>query len=73
MEENKRHIRGLSSASAETRLRVAKLGGDARHVKRGLQAADPETRLRVARKGGLVRGAQRRHGREKKATVGAIN
>lgn len=44
--------RGLASASLETRLRVAKAGGDAPHDKRGLQAADEETRRRVAIAGG---------------------
>lgn len=44
--------RGLASADAETRQRVARAGGEARHVKRGLQAADEKTRERVARAGG---------------------
>jgi hypothetical protein len=44
--------RGLASASSETRTRVARAGGVAKHDERGLQAADPETRTRVARAGG---------------------
>jgi len=44
--------RGLASASEETRTRVARAGGKAKHDERGLQAADPKTRTRVARAGG---------------------
>ena len=44
--------RGLASADAATRQRVARAGGEARHMKRGLQAADEKTRERVARAGG---------------------
>ncbi|MDA4131325.1 MAG: hypothetical protein OK457_11190 [Thaumarchaeota archaeon] len=58
--------RGLASASAETRERVAKAGGEAPHEKRGLQAAASETRQAVARKGGLARGEQRRKAKEAK-------
>jgi general stress protein YciG len=44
--------RGLASADEETRERVAREGGKAKHDERGLQAADEETRERVAREGG---------------------
>lgn len=54
--ENKitQNKRGLASASAETRLRVARKGGRAKHDLRGLQAANKETRKRVASSGGKV-------------------
>lgn len=45
-------IRGLASASPETRLRVSSLGGKAEHYSRGLQSSDAETRQRVASAGG---------------------
>jgi hypothetical protein len=61
--------RGLASASTETRERVAKAGGEARHLKRGLQAATSETRQAVARKGGLARGEQRRKAKQTKDAV----
>lgn len=48
----KKGKRGLASASAETRLRVARAGGEAPHTKRGLQAASSLTRQRVASLGG---------------------
>ncbi|MDR4491203.1 MAG: hypothetical protein R2685_09935 [Candidatus Nitrosocosmicus sp.] len=44
--------RGLATASAKTRERVARAGGLAKHEARGLQAANHETRIRVARSGG---------------------
>ncbi|AIF84190.1 hypothetical protein NTE_02136 [Candidatus Nitrososphaera evergladensis SR1] len=44
--------RGLASADAQTRKRVARAGGEAPHEERGLQAADEQTRERVAREGG---------------------
>lgn len=50
--KNNQNIRGLASASAETKARVAHLGGKAKHGERGLQAANTETRTRVARLGG---------------------
>ncbi len=43
---------GLGSADEETRKRVAKKGGEAKHDKRGLQDADEETRKRVDSEGG---------------------
>jgi general stress protein YciG len=47
--------KGLASASEETRLRVARKGGIAPHLRRGLEAADSDTRTRVAKAGGEVR------------------
>lgn len=44
--------RGLASASAETRRRVASQGGRAPHAVRGLQAADEITRHEIASMGG---------------------
>lgn len=45
--------RGLASADAKTRQRVARMGGEAHHPSgRGLQNADEHTRRRVARAGG---------------------
>ncbi len=44
--------RGLASADEETRERVARKGGEAKHDERGLQAADEKTKEEVARKGG---------------------
>jgi len=49
---NQKNNKGLASANIETRTRVARLGGKAKHDERGLQAADPKTRTRVARAGG---------------------
>ena len=60
--------RGLASAPLETRIFVAKKGGDAVHAKRGLQAASKETRAIVARAGGLARGTQRRKKKEEEKT-----
>jgi general stress protein YciG len=45
-------LRGLASASKQTRRDVGQKGGKAHHTKRGLQAADQQTRQRVARLGG---------------------
>ena len=56
----KKAKRGLASTDLETRLRVARSGGNAAHSERGLQNASSETRSRVARLGGLARQAQRR-------------
>ena len=44
--------RGLASADEETKERVAREGGKAKHDERGLQAADEKTKEEVARKGG---------------------
>jgi hypothetical protein len=59
--------RGLGSASAETRERVARAGGTAFHQKRGLQASDSFTRRSVARRGGLGKAKQRRRTVQEKA------
>jgi hypothetical protein len=61
--------RGLSSASDETRERVARAGGEAPHEKRGLQTASLETRHSVAKKGGLARGEQRRRARQQEIST----
>ncbi|MHB8566084.1 MAG: hypothetical protein ACYC7D_10640 [Nitrososphaerales archaeon] len=58
--KQKKTKRGLASTDLETRLRVARSGGNAKHSERGLQNASSETRSRVARLGGLARQAQRR-------------
>ena len=50
--KNGNNNRGLASANPETRSRVARAGGKAKHDERGLQAANAETRSRVARAGG---------------------
>jgi len=52
--KNSQNKRGLAAASAETRLRVARAGGRAKHDVRGLQAASKKTRTRVASLGGKV-------------------
>jgi hypothetical protein len=52
MTESKDNKRGLASADEETKERVAREGGKAKHDERGLQAADEETKERVAREGG---------------------